>query len=794
MKTGPGLGLQRFVDGAWQTLELQGLSSAALPVTALFVDREDSLWVGTVDRGVYRVRSGRVDHYDSADGLSSDGVLSFFQDREGSIWVATDRGLDKFRNMHVASYSRREGLSSNSVATVVAAQDGTLWIGNLNSLDRLRQGRVHSIRAGSGLPGTQVTSLFEDRERRLWVGLDTGVAVLEQGRFRLITGTGSRAMGTIVGITQDREGDIWLLAVAEPTKLVRIHDLQVQEEIAAPDIPRTRRMVADPRGGLWLGLTNGDLAHYMNGRVQIVPFGLPRHAAAIHALITTPDNAVLAATSSGVIASRGGAPYTLSTRNGLPCDRISSLIFDRSGALWLYAACGLISIPADELAKWWAQPGARVRFKWLDASDGVQHAITPFQPAAARSPDGRLWFASESVLQTVDPERLDLNTLAPPVHIDAVVADRRDYAANDGVRFQPRTRDIEIKYTALSFAVPEKVLFRYRLEGHDDEWHEAGTRRHAFYTDLPPGDYRFQVIASNNDGVWNETGASLRFSIEPTFYQTRTFAILCCAAVIGGVWLLISLRVRQVAKRMQMRLEERLFERERIARELHDTLLQGMLSASLQLSVANSQIAANAPAKPLVERILQLLRQAIDEGRNALHDLRERHAGPGELERAFAQIPQDLGTEDTISYRLIVEGTPRPLRPLVRDEVYRIGREALANAFRHSAASLIEAVLEFDRQHFRLVVRDDGCGIDPEVVRSGREGHWGLSGMRERSEKIGAEIKVRSGAAAGTEIELIIPAVTAFEGRGERRSTDWFARLRGEKRRDECSDSHTRGR
>jgi signal transduction histidine kinase len=243
------------------------------------------------------------------------------------------------------------------------------------------------------------------------------------------------------------------------------------------------------------------------------------------------------------------------------------------------------------------------------------------------------------------------------------------------------------------------------------------------------------------------------------------------------LWVLWTLRLRQIQARLWDRHEARLLERERIAQELHDTLLQGLLSASLQLAVADSEISPSATAKPLVERVSRLLRQIIDEGRNAVRGLRTGHSDRDDLERAFAQIPEDLAADTSINYALIVEGTPRSLRPLIRSEVYRIGREALANAFRHSRASVIETVLDYSQDRFRMVVRDNGLGIDPEVLRCGREGHWGLSGMRERSQKIGARLKVLSAAGAGTEIDLTIPGGAAFQRTASRGSADWLAKI-----------------
>jgi signal transduction histidine kinase len=258
--------------------------------------------------------------------------------------------------------------------------------------------------------------------------------------------------------------------------------------------------------------------------------------------------------------------------------------------------------------------------------------------------------------------------------------------------------------------------------------------------------------------------------------QTKTFLVLCTLAGLIFLWFVYALRVRQVTARERSRLETRLLERERIARELHDTLFQGLLSASLQLQVADSEIPRDTRGKHRVERVVQLLQQAIDEGRSAVRDLRAA-SKPDDLERAFAQIPQDLAVDEKIEYRLILQGKPRALRPSIRDEVYRISREALTNAFQHSRCKLVETVLQYASNRFRLVIRDDGCGMDPAIVRSGREGHWGLSGMRERSERIGARLTVRSAIGAGTEIDLIVSGRAAFEPTGNHSPLDWLAKL-----------------
>src|SRR6266849_8244461 len=319
------------------------------------------------------------------------------------------------------------------------------------------------------------------------------------------------------------------------------------------------------------------------------------------------------------------------------------------------------------------------------------------------------------------------------------------------------------------------------LDSFDRTWSEPVATREAVYTNLGPGSYRFRLIASNGDGEWNGPEAVVAVTVAPAFWQTWWFRSACILVVGSGILLLYRFRLRRLTHQMNVRFEERLAERTRIAQELHDTLLQGFLSASMQLHVADDQLAADSPAKPLVNRVLTLMGRVIDEGRNAVRGLRSSTRGSHDLEGAFSSIQEEIANQQEVGFRVIVEGASRPLRPAIRDEVYVIGREALVNAFHHSRASDIEVELEYAASHLRVLVRDNGCGIDPETVRSGRDGHWGLSGMRERAERIGARFRVLSSASAGTEVEMSIPGNIAYELTSSNHRGGWFSKLHASK-------------
>src|SRR6266436_745566 len=573
---GKGGGLQQLTHGVWKPFVTPEFEGSTLRVTALLLDRDNSLWVGTLNRGIYRIQGNRVDHFRGSDGLSGDAVSvnGLFQDREGNIWIVTSRGIDNFHDIRVASFSTRQGLSSDQVNSVLASRDGTVWIGSYG-LDVLRLGKITSIQPRNGLPGREMTSLLEDRAGRLWVGVDQELSVYEQGKFRKIHARDGSPLGIVRAMTEDLDGSIWAATKSTDNRrrVLRIQDLKIREEIDAPELPLANTLAPDPHGGVWLGLESGGLARYRNGQMEFISLNQSPHDGPVHGLLVNSDGSVLAATTSGLVGWQNGRAQSLTVRNGLPCDVIYALIFDRKATLWLYAACGLIAISNAELQRWWKSPDTTVESRLLDVFDGAQPMSTPFRPNTSQSPDGRLWFANQNVVQMIDPAHLDGNPIRPPVHIEQVTANRKTYwqnlsgdASSAHPRLPPLVRDLTIDYTALSLVAPEKVHFRFKLEGQDRDWREVVNDRQVEYSNLGPGSYRFLVTACNNSGVWNEAGEFLDFSIAPAYYQTNWFRLSCVAAFLALLWALYQLRLHQVARQFNMRLEERVNERTRIAR------------------------------------------------------------------------------------------------------------------------------------------------------------------------------------------------------------------------------------
>lgn len=374
---GRGGGLQRLIDGTLRPFLAPKLNGETIAVQALRKDLQGNLWVGT-SQGLYRIRGTDVDHYGIAEGLSSDAVLfdGIFEDREGNIWVMTLRGLEMFRDLRVRSISKLEGLNNDGVESVAAARDGSVWIGT----ERLQLLGPHRVSFGPGkeLPGNIVATTFIDHAGRLWAGMNNKLFVYEQRRFREITKEDGSDTGMAVGITEDSEHNIWVEAKGRPGALLLIRDLKVRKEFPPPEVPLARRIVADPRGGIWLGLMTGDLAHYRDGQINTVSFG-DHPKSTVGAIMVASDGSVLGATGFGVVGWKDGKKQILDARNGLPCKEVNGLISDDAGNLWLYTQCGLIKIGNDQMQLWWEYPDRKLKLRVFDTFDGVQPGLGFFQ-------------------------------------------------------------------------------------------------------------------------------------------------------------------------------------------------------------------------------------------------------------------------------------------------------------------------------------------------------------------------------------------------------------------------------
>jgi PAS domain S-box-containing protein len=545
--------LYQIAGGKFVNYSLHGAPS---PLTArtLLRDRHGGLWIGTQAHGIVHSYEGKTFLFTQADGLTSDLVVALFEDREGTIWVATPKGLDQFRESPVGSLSVSAGLSSATTTSILAAHDGSIWIGTADGLNRWKDGRmrIYRTRTDPGLPDDSIQSLFEDERGRIWVSGFRGLAVFENGRF---TGVPSVPAGIVHAIASDNHGGLWLSMwlAADDYGLVHLAGGKIIEQIPWREIgggPGTG-LAPEPDGGIWTGLLSGGIAYFRAGEIRKLPLiddgGRSRR---LLELERDRDGSLWAAAENGLSLIKNGRVATLTTANGLPCDAVHWIIEDDRSSYWLYTRCGLLRIARTELDAWAADPKRTVRATAFDAADGIRPVATlkGFRPAVTKSSDGRIWFLNGDTVSVIDPSRVGINALPPPVHIERMVADDKSYDLRPGMRLPANVRNLRIEYTALSLVAPEKIQFKYKLEGQNRNWHEVINERQVMYTNLPPRNYRFRVMASNNSGVWNETGDTLEFSIAPAYYQTNWFRACLAAAFMALLWASYQFRVRQLQR------------------------------------------------------------------------------------------------------------------------------------------------------------------------------------------------------------------------------------------------------
>ena len=567
-------GLQQLVGGKIRSYVLpQGFGQ--FRPTRLFRSSDGSLWVGSV-QGLLHVHQGRIDRFAASDGLSGDVVRSIFEDREGTIWVSTQDGLDRFRQLAVPTISRNQGLSNSAAYVVQAASDGSIWIVTADGLDHWENGhvtvygrlkvagritqtdqivttsaRVTEI-ANSGLAGN-ARSLGLDDRGRLWASTNNGIFYFQRGRFMPVA---DMPGGNIFSIAGDTQGKVWI-SNADQGLFRRTPEGAVQhipwtwfgQKHAAVALLPDRM-----QGGIWLGFLDGGIAYLKDGQIRAsysVTDGLG--GGSVNNLQLTADGAVWVATDGGLSRVKDGRIATVSSKNGLPCDAVHWAMEDNDHSFWLYMPCGLVRIDRSELNTWVNNPKHVIKTGVFDASDGIRSRATAgrYGPKVTKSPAGKIWFAAMDGVSVIDPQHLPFNKLSPPVHIEQITADGKVYDAANGLRLPPRVRDLAIDYTALSLVDPEKVHFRFKLDVQDKDWREVVNRRRVEYSNLPPGNYRFRVIASNNSGVWNEQGAALDFAIAPAYYQTNWFRGLCVLAFLALVYGAYRLRLRELRQREQ---------------------------------------------------------------------------------------------------------------------------------------------------------------------------------------------------------------------------------------------------
>jgi signal transduction histidine kinase/ligand-binding sensor domain-containing protein len=758
----PAVGEGRTEDRSPIGRALLAISKERALVRKVLRDANGATWIATENTGLFRIApSGDVQHYTHSTGLPSDHIWDIFEDREGNVWAGTQNGLSRLRQDKFITYTLRDGLLSDTAGSLAPDQDNGVWIGSRSGLEHFDgTSAPHNVL----LKGTPITGLLPSKDGVLLIATHAGIQKFSQ------SGSGPlRSFANTLHIEQMAEseaGDLWLYG--QQAGLWHSKDTSNPERINEPSL--AGQIITSLSGGqrdqVWLGLENGDVILRPPAGSHIFTSADGLTGEAIRFLSPQPDGTLWVASDNGLAYFDGERFLHWDHESGLPGNRLIWTLPDQRGNLWLGYSTGIARLSVSDLLH--PSPETRqLQYDFYDDGDGLKSNPEAYgSEPVALSADGRLWMSMSEGIGMIDLARMHRNSVAPPVHILDLTADGRSLTPLNGLKIAPHTRNLQISYTGISLSEPRKMRFRYRLEGFESGWQDAGTRRNAFYTNLRPGHYRFRVLAANNDGIWNETGDSISFELLPAFYETQWFLVLCVLLISSLAFVLYRLRVRSAARELQSRFEERMSERTRIAQDLHDNLVQEMMGISLQLEIADEVTPPGSTAKGPLRRALDLSRTALANGRSALHILRQRPFSNADIKSTLRDTVQSMtGSQEAI--QITNSGKERPIQPVPGEEMVQIVREALRNAIRHTGQSNVVVNSEYGDHYHQFTVHDKGAGISEGILQGGKPGHFGIPGMRERAARIGASLTVSSSPSTGTQWTLRVPAQFAYESQNK---------------------------
>ncbi|MFL6214612.1 MAG: two-component regulator propeller domain-containing protein [Blastocatellia bacterium] len=750
-------GVTRLTKGSAKTFTTaDGLANNS--VYSIIEDRNGSLWLGTPG-GLSRLHDDHLDSYTARDGLSSNGVLAIIEDREGNLWVGTESGgLNLFRDKKFTSLTSANGLTGDLIWAVRESRDGALWVGTQSGLTEIRNGAFRTYTTGDGLPSDIVRALCEDREGRLWIGTPAGLCELANGRFTTYTDLDGLSNNAVSVIEEGADGSLWIGTLAGLTRL-RDGKFTVYTTQNGLSNDAILSLHAARDGTLWIGTRTGGVNRFKDE--AFIAYGAAQGLsdASVRALYEDRDGVLWVGTRNGGLNRfKDGRFVAITTKSGLADDCVFSILEDGKGNFWMSCTKGTFTANREQLNAFAEGSVAYINSIAYGTSDGMEsrECTGGGQPAGWRSRDGRLWFPTIKGAATIDPEHLKTNDEPPPVVIESITVDDKPIDKTANIELPAGVYRLEFQYTGLSFIAPEKVRFKYKLEGFDQNWVEAGARRTAYYTSIPPGSYTFHVLAANNDGVWNEAGAAVSFYLKPRFYQTVWFYVALLAVAGAVAWLIYRRRIGRVREEFAAVLAER----SRMARDIHDTLAQGFVGISLQLEAVGKMLDQSPDrAKQHLDLAQTMVTHSLTEARRSVWDLRAQALENADLATALADAARNLTSGTSVQAEFHITGTPRQLPATVENNLWRIGQEAMTNAMKHAHPRYLRVELAFAPRQVTLSIADDGRGFDTTNNRLSGDGHFGLIGMRERAERLKGKLDIESGEGTGTRISVTAPSL-----------------------------------
>jgi ligand-binding sensor domain-containing protein/signal transduction histidine kinase len=756
---GTPAGLAKMKDG-----KLTAYTTAnGLPgnqIQALYQDREGSLWVGT-SHGIARIRDGAISVFPSKQGLAENLILAMYEDREGSLWVGTESaGVALLKDQKFTTLTEGDGLSDNLVSSVLQAPDGDMWIGtDGGGLNRFVGGHVSAFTEKQGLTSDTILSLAADAKENLWVGTPDGLNEMQHGRlFTAAAATDLLPDEFVRSLLADADGSLW---VGTRHGLAQIHGsratIYTQADGLANDFVGALTQGDDD--SLWIGTLHG-LSHFVHGKFINYTKSDGLSSDVITALTLDSQHHLWIGTNGEGLDllttdNPQGKIHSFSSNLGLP-DVIDGILEDNSGHLWISSNTGIFRVRIADLVDVAAGRSHSLPITAYGTADGmkIRECSGIGHPSSWKASDGSLWFSTLKGVAWIDPAKLQRNTVAPLVAIEQVSVDEKNMALNGRGKISPGHSRFAFHYAGLSYVAPEKVHYQYRLVGFDRSWIDAGARRVAYYTNIPPGKYQFQVVAANNDGVWSPTPTTFAFQLEPYFTQTYWFDLLCAVLIFLLGWLVYRWRVHQVESRFGAVLAERT----RIAREIHDTLAQGFVGISVQLELAAQMLTTSPQAvREQLNQTRKLVRDSLSEARRSIWNLRSTEAGTVDFASKFSAAIRARTAGTPIETNIQFTGTYRSLSAEVESELIKIALEAVANVLQHAEATRLDIQVQYEIGRLTMQIEDNGVGLPSELANAIPAGHFGLIGMRERTQAIGGTFTIDSVPAEGTKITVELP-------------------------------------
>jgi signal transduction histidine kinase/streptogramin lyase len=741
--------------------KLSTTPSLKLDIARFLFDSDGLLWAQSFSRGIVRVdlasqKTGELlsEVFGHMEGLSANGTAVLFKDFWNDIWVGTTRGLDRFRQSNLVRISEFE---SNQVL-LTSCPSGELWTASLGA-------PLRSIKQGievERLPSAEPELLYCDPSNVVWYSDSSSFSRFKDGRRELLPSPVAQSI-MIRQVTSDGSGG--LFASVLRAGLWRFSN-DIWSKVSVKGFPQETpsAMFMDDKAQLWSGYIDGSIAVLQGTHARMFP-AINRGALGVVLSFCNTRRGMVAAGTNGLAILREDHFQPIPLIDPTAGRGVSGVLETPNGDVWLNGAHGIARIRASEIDKSLADRDHRVRAEPF-AEGGILGPSSESRglPTAVRDPAGLMWFATSDSIVTVNPANVKGAVSPPILGPPSVTVDGTSVFPPYVISHGDHT--IRIKYQGIYLAEPQRVAYQIKLDGLDQAWQNVDDRSEAVYTALRAGTYRFHVMASNNGVNWAAQDATLTFRIQPAFYQTVWFIAPSLATLILALWMFYRIRLFQVTKQLETELEVRVHERERIARDLHDTLLQGTQGLILLFQSFAGRLPQRDPMRNAMESALNQADDLLNEARDSVADLRTA-ALDLDAVATLAQVGAELFSATSVHYSVTVTGHPIPLIPTAADDIYRIAREALTNAARHAQASRVDVEITYTSAEFRLVIRDDGNGFDlARREAPGHERHFGLTGMRERAQRIGGTLALRTEKSAGVEIEVVAPAALVYPSSG----------------------------